>query len=126
MGEGGQAGMVKRRDQNAGGDADRFLDVVVFHAAAVTPRSVFFRENDDEVGRCFQKRFVGVGTEWRQGLQPVIRGAVSIELPFLRLCATADLAFQGRIADHAEVPWLAIGSRRRTARAEEALFDDLP
>ena len=53
--ERGEAGVVQRGDQHAGGDADGFRDVVVLYLAAIGQQGVALREDCDEPRRNFKK-----------------------------------------------------------------------
>ena len=61
MGEGGQPSLVEGGDEEAGGDADGFCDVVVLGGVAFVVTSVWLGEDGDEVGCGFEKGFVLIG-----------------------------------------------------------------
>ena len=47
MGEGGKSGGVQGRDQESGGDAYRFGNVIILALVAVTVDAIAFRKNSD-------------------------------------------------------------------------------
>lgn len=77
-------------------------------------------KDGDEHGGDFQEGFVGIGTEWSEGIEPGLWGAVLVELAFFFFGGDADLVFGGGIAYHGEVPRLEIGTARGFAGGEEA------
>ena len=62
MGERYQSGMMEGGDEHPCGDTDRFSSVVILHPAAIGELAVGLRKNYDQVGGCFQKRLVLVGS----------------------------------------------------------------
>ena len=72
MSERDQSGIVDGRQQEATGDAHRFVHVVAF-AFLSTLQFVGFFENNDEPGGNFQKRLVPISAE--RCAQPAVSSA---------------------------------------------------
>ena len=117
--------MVQGGDEQAGGDADRFTDIVILDRAPVGQAAVAETENDDQVGRVLQEWFVLVGAQWRQGFQPFGGGAAGVKFVLFGLGAFTDLALEIGVADGDKVPGLQVGPAGSRAGGQQAIFDDL-
>lgn len=89
VGEGCQAGVVRRGQQQADGDAYGFVDVI--HLSIIV-RAAQLKDHDQPRGD-FKKRLVLVGAKCPQVGEPLVVGFARVELALFRLCAQADFAF---------------------------------
>ena len=121
-----EAGVVKRRDQDACRKSGRLGGIVVLDLAAVGQLTKFLQEHGDQVGCRLQEGLVRVGAQRRQRLEPLGRCAMLVKLAFFDLGRLADLPLRFRPADHDEVPRLQVGAARRRTRGLERGFDDVP
>ena len=116
-----EAGGVERGDQQAGGDADRFVDVVILVVVAGPHPAPPLREDADQPCRVFEIGLVAIGAERRERGAPVRRGlAALVELALLGFGGGADPRLQRGRADGGEEPRLMIrpaGSRSRSGNA---------
>ena len=71
---------------------------------------VLLGKDGDEQRRLFQERLVRVGAQRRQGVQPFLRRAPSVELALFFFSRHAHLAFAFGVADDAEKPGLLVGA----------------
>ncbi len=77
--------MVQGGDQEARGDADRFLDVVVTDLAAVFGDTVALGEDGDQPRRLFEEGLADVRAQRLEGVQPFLRCFLQVELALLSL-----------------------------------------
>jgi len=120
-----QPGVMQGGDQKAGGDADRFLNVVVFDFAAIGQEAVTLGEDGNEVGRGFEEGFVFVCADGGEGFEPFLWGAVVIELALLFFGGDPNLAFDFGVADNDEVPGLKVCAVGGGSGGTQTVFDDL-
>ena len=125
MGERDQTRMVERRDQDTGRDADRLLHVVMLDLLAISKHAVALGKDHDQIGGNLKKRFVLVGAQRGERIQPFRRCLVMIELVLFLLRFRTHPAFDCRIAGRDEVPRLHIGAAGRGACRPQALFNHL-
>jgi hypothetical protein len=112
-----------RRDQQAGGDTDRLVSVVVLDLAAVGAASEATQKNRDHPRRGLEVRLVLVGPQGSQRLEPLRWCATAVKLPFLGLRRTANLRLDRRVFDGNEIPGLLVRTARRGARCKQTFFD---
>ncbi len=122
----GQSGTLAGRDQQARGQPDRLVRVVVLDLAAVGPAVEAADEHGDQPGRHLQERLVGVGSERAECREPVGRCTVRIELALLRLGRRADAVLDARVRHRDEPPGLLVGARWRGGGRAQALLDQGP
>ena len=97
---------MKRGDQKAGCNPNRFVDVIIFHAPSIRKFAVVLSEDGDQIGSCVKKWFMFVRAEWGKGIQPFLRRAAMIELPFFIFSRDPDLVLDLAIANDNKVPGL--------------------
>ena len=126
VGEGRQAGLMQGRNQEPGGDADRFWHVIGFVRLTGGIETPTLTKDHDQPGRDLQERFVGVGAQRLEGFDPLGSGPPLIKGDLLAFRRLANCASQRTLPDHGEMPGLQIGAARRRAGRHQAGLDDLP
>ena len=119
--QGGDAGGVQRGQQDAGGDADAFGDVIVARHGFLIGQAP--GEDRDQPGRRLEKGLVGPGAERAHRVEPGSRRAIAIELALLLLGGDADRRLGLRPLDRAEMPGLAVGAARCRAGGPQRRLD---
>ena len=102
MSQGSQTAQVESSEKKAGGDADRFLNIIVlrlFLPIARLRETKINAENNDQIRRCFKKVFLPVHAERRERCQSFRRYAVFVTFALLRLRCLADSTLDSRAAD---------------------------
>jgi hypothetical protein len=127
--ERGETRKVEGGEQDADGDTDRFLDVVVLgvvlRAVHEPRRLTVLAEDHDQVRRVLQEGLPPVGPQRGQGLEPLGRRPPLVEVPLLGLGGPADPALDVGIAHHHELPGLTVRARRRAGRGGDRLVNDI-
>src|SRR5438045_461038 len=108
VGQGCKPGLMQRRDQESGRDADGLRNVVVLVQPAVRTNTLAFAENADQPRRDLKKRLVRIGAERTQRLEPFPSGAARVKRALFCLSGETYPPLQCTVADHREVPWLLI------------------
>ena len=113
-----ETGLVQRRDQQPRGEAGGFGRVVVLAALTVFSGAPAFLEDGDQPGRLLEEGLVGIGPQRREGVQPLLRSPVLVEVPFFFLGGRPNPALDVRVARDDEPPRLVVrtGSMPSTAR----------
>ena len=120
-----QTSGMQRCQQNAGGNVHAFGYVVVLVTGAVRKLAPALGEDHDQPGRDGQMRFVFIGADRLQRLDPFIASATCIELAFFFLSLGADPGLQFRVRNGRKEPGLVVGARWRGARRPDAVLDHL-
>ena len=109
-------------DEKAAGDADAFVDIVVFLVEPGGDAAAALGEHRDQPWRGFQKRLFRAGAERIEGAEPFLAGAAGVKGAFLFFRGDADGALHGRIAHQTEKPRLMIGAGGRASRRGDGGF----
>jgi hypothetical protein len=120
------ARQVQGGNQQPGGDADRLRRVVVLDDLARRGDAVRLHEHRDEPRRHVEEGLPRIGAERRQRIQPRLRRAMRVELPFFLLGRVTKAMTQGHVvpADGHEVPRLLVRAARSRPRGAYGLLDD--
>lgn len=102
---------MKRGEQQADGDTDRFLRVIRRFGFAIF-RDGRYAKHDYQVRGDLKKGLVFIGAERRQPAEPFFAHPAMVAFEFLFLSGDADLRLYLRIADDDEPPRLHVCSRR--------------
>lgn len=121
----GQSRLMQCGDQDSGGDPNRFRHVVVFAWLAILIQRLGYAEDDNQMGSRFQKRFLGIGSQRGQRIQPGLGSPVLIKFAFLLLCRFPDLFLNFRRPDYGKMPWLLVGATGRRSGGLQAVLNDL-
>jgi hypothetical protein len=119
-----EPGGLQRGEQEADGDPDRLAHVVVLDLAAVL-RPPRLLEDDDHVRHVGDVRLDPVGADRPDRLLPLVGYAPVVEVALLRLGAFAQPPLGLGFGDDDEGPRLLVRPRRRRARREDRVLDEL-
>ena len=86
VGERDQTRMVEGRDQETGRDADRLLYIVMLDLLPISKHAVALGKDHDQIRGDLKKRFVLVGAQRGERIQPLRRRLVMVELVLFLLC----------------------------------------
>ncbi len=124
VGEADQPGMVQGGDEDAGGDADAFLYVVMFDFAAVGEQAVALGEDGDESGGRFQEWFLVVGSQGSQGVEPFLGSFAVVEVALFFFRGRTNPLLHLTICHHHKMPGLQVGPIGSRTRRQQAILDD--
>ena len=85
VGQGDQTGLVQGCQQEAAGDPDALIDVVVLLGLAGLLAPALLGENGNQDGRMLQEGLVRIRAQRGQGFQPLLRRLALIEGPLFGL-----------------------------------------
>ena len=105
----GKPGFMQRGDQHAASDPDAFGDVVVLGPAVLFDATLALGEDDDQPGRRFEERLVGIGPQGGERLEPFLARLAGVEFRFLGLGSFTNGALLLGRGNDGEMPWLVIG-----------------
>ena len=108
--------MVDRGDEQPRGDAAGFLRVVECQLAAVGCDAVRLAKQDDDPRCIGEVRFVFVGAERREGIEPVLRRSTVVELPLLIFGCGPDARLERLVRYRDERPRLLVQRRLAPCR----------
>ena len=119
VGQGAEPGGLRGGQEHPGGDADRLVGVVGLAAVVGGGEP----EDHDQPRRDVEVLLDVVGAERGQVGQPLLAGAVGVELALLGFGALADAVLDRRILHRDEAPRLLVRARRRGRRAAHQPLD---
>ena len=108
--QGGKTSPVESSEQETGGDADTFLNIVVFDLATVGGEAIINSEYDYKIWCGFKEGLLPVGSEGSEGVEPVLGETVFVIFALFFFGSNANLVLEVCRGNYNKTPRLLVSA----------------